>query len=220
VQLLFAVKPYVGVKLMKRLSFALILTLFALVLSNSAFANSVSLTFEYDHQNHYYFSVNGSSSFSTMMCDSFDNRIYSGETWAATKSPFLAGIANSLFGPSKTLDYKAAGLIYKSMLTGSLTTLQAQWAIWGLFSTNAHHDFQFLAYGGAATDATYLSLAQTAPTSAYSGLVLYTPLHAKPGCGPQEFIGYSPVPEPGSLTLLGTGLIVLGAVIRRKFVKI
>jgi hypothetical protein len=36
---------------------------------------------------------------------------------------------------------------------------------------------------------------------------------------PQEYIGYSPVPEPGTITLFGTGLLSLAGMVRRKLGK-
>jgi hypothetical protein len=65
---------------MKRIALAMFVVVAALVLTNSALANSVSLTFKFDHNDHYYFSVNGSSNLSTMMCDSYDNHIFGAET--------------------------------------------------------------------------------------------------------------------------------------------
>src|SRR5438270_7121624 len=101
----------------KRLFQALIPAVLSLLFVSTASANSVNMKYLGIHQEKFYFHIDGSSQYKALMCDSFDNSVHPGETWTASVSPLLTGIAKSMFGSSMTLDYKAAGLIYRSMLS-------------------------------------------------------------------------------------------------------
>jgi hypothetical protein len=213
---------------MRRLRFAIPLLLVVAALSlcaTSALASSVTMQLTSVGGNNaggvytypYYFSINGKAPVA-LICDSYDNEVTIGETWKANVTSLLSGAG--LFG-NQLLDYKAAGLIFKSILSGTLSANVGNFAIWGLFSTNAQNSAYFQSSGAAGVEAAYLALAATAPNSAYNGLVLYTPIAGTQSWGgmPQEYIGYSPVPEPGTITLFGTGLLSLAGMVRRKLGK-
>jgi hypothetical protein len=165
----------------------------------------------------YYFSVNGGAPVA-LICDSFDNRVSIGESWQANVVGLLSG--KGLFG-NQLMDYEAAGLIFKSILAGKISANVGNWAIWGLFSTNAQNQSYFQSSGALGLEQQYLGYAANAPKSAFNGLYLYTPIAGTQSANgiPQEYIGYSPVPEPSSLMLLGTGLLGCAQMVRRKLKK-
>src|SRR5271166_3191265 len=114
----------------------------------------------------YNMSVNGASPSLPMMCISYDNAIYFGESWAAT-----------ITGPSGQLQEEAVWLFNdaNAAIAAGNTAQQIadQWAAWELFSTNAQN-----ATAPAGT-ATQLALAEAAyasePASFYSDFVIYIP---------------------------------------------
>src|SRR5258708_29626766 len=126
---------------LSRLHFSLSVLVLSLLLAGPAFAHTVSMTYLGGTGSGigagavypYSVSINGSSTPTLLICDSYANNLSLNETWTATVSPFLQGIASSLFGPSISLDYKAAGLIFKSMLAGNVSATEANCAIWCLF---------------------------------------------------------------------------------------
>jgi len=198
-----------------RLFAVLVLSLLTLLLGGSALADSsVTLTLVGTGTNNgggaytypYYFSINGSSSATPLICDTYDNEVIQGEHWTANVSSLLSG--NGLFGSNP--NYKAAGLIFNNMLKGYVNPTVGNWAIWGLFSSNAKNNPYFYTSGAAGLDVTYLLAAAWAPSSAFNGLVLYTPVAGTQSWGgmPQEYIGCVSVPEPGELSLILTTLLL------------
>jgi hypothetical protein len=155
----------------------------------------------------YNFSVNGAST--SLICDAFNNHVTTGETWLATVSGLLDG--HGMFG-DQTLNYAAAGLIFKGILSGTIDPNAGNWAIWGLFAPNAQSNAFFQSSGAASIEAQFLALAASAPASAFEGLVLYTPIAGTQswaaGGIPQEYIGLVQVPEPGEISLLVTTVLL------------
>jgi hypothetical protein len=182
--------------------------------SGSALADTVSMNFLGPAGNNsggvytypYLFSINNGSTVS-LICDTYDNEVVSGETWQATETSLLAGSqlgGGGLFA-GQTANYKAAGLIFEGIISGAINANVGNWAIWGLFSANPQSNSFFQSSGAASLEAQYLALAAQDPDSMFAGLVLYTPIagtQSWKGSLPQEYIGFVNVPEPAQMTLI------------------
>ncbi len=151
----------------------------------------------------YYLSVNGGP-LQEMMCAGFNEHISGGETWKAT----VASVG-SLDPVSNLVDYQAAYLFRLSVVdNGADSDINA--AVWWLYEGVPTLDT------GAQNYVT-LAQSQTYHSGEFADIYLYTAIPGTESGGLGTAQNFFATPEPGSLFLLGSGVLALSGIIRRKF---
>lgn len=163
----------------------------------------------------YGFSINGAATTTGLMCVDLNRIVTFGETWNVSEQSVTISTS-----------FEEEAFIFSQLGKGTYSDSNIQWAAWSIIDSADVH-----ARGMDTSNVTgLLAAAQNAVTTPgmltlgfYSNYVLYVPTSDQTGWTagiPQEFIGTSPVPEPSSLMLLGTGLMSVAGLMRHRMRRV
>lgn len=194
-------------------------------LVGTASANTVTLTFTGVngatqggfYVSPYYATVGGTPDVS-IYCDDFLHEITFNETWTANISTFDS-LTNVRFNTGTHEDvvrrYDEEAWLIEQLASNPTHLGDINFAMWAIMDPAVETDAGFTT--GTLGSQYWLTLAEskTFTPGEFSNWEVLTPTSSDPGSA-QEMFTMVPTPEPASLTLLGTGLLALGAFIRKK----
>ncbi|MGA3168986.1 MAG: hypothetical protein ABSF14_23035 [Terriglobia bacterium] len=223
---------------MRRSLFLLFLsTAILLGLSMTAFAGSLTLTFQNVagtnaggvYTGIYYGTLNGGPQ-QNFMCDDYHDHIGFGESWDV-KTYNINDLSGVTFGTSGNVSsgmpqlqayaealYIAQGL-FKAPLTGDPQASTDSFAIWTLLDSTVQAPMDITGALSGAENWWETACNYGDPTclSGLSNVTIYVPTSWTGADRPQEFLGDpTPTPEPLSVILMGSFLSLAGGVLGRK----
>lgn len=186
----------------------ILLLLAILTLSLAASATTVDMQFNeaaggsYNGVYTYPYNVSVDGQTQLLMCVSYNEHIVNGETWQATVESIVSAH-----------DQQLAWLFVQAEQTSDFgVKADINAAAW------------FLNEGAPQLDEAAQSwydqaISQNFTDGEFQGVVKYVPIdgtQSLQGEMPQDFLGDAPVPEPSTLMMLGTGVLGVAGIVRRK----